>query len=65
MKNYLCLVDEYELPEGYDSYWFGGEYCINAIEWCVANDKTYHILPISDLQFEDICDIKVGQKIIS
>lgn len=54
MKYYLGLVDEYEVPEGYDCYVWAGEFCVNGIEWCRRNGKKFEVLKDEEITRDDV-----------
>lgn len=69
MKYYMGLVDEYEVPTGYNCYVWAGRFCVNAIEWCIGSGKKYEILQEDDITNDEIHNIylyleKVKDKII-
>lgn len=70
IKYYLGLIDEHDVPIGYDCYVWAGDFCVNGIEWCIRNGKKYQVLQCEELTYEDVHNIyiyleKVKDKIIS
>ena len=58
-KYYLGLVDEYDVPNGYDCYVWVGRFCVNGIEWCIRNGKRYEILQEENMTNNDIYSIRL------
>ena len=44
MHNFFGLVDEIEVPDGYETYIWADSCCFDGIEWCKRNGKKYRIL---------------------